>query len=122
VSTRALGLLIAQGGLKYEEPIMEDEGGYRSDLIATSKHAVPIAPLKAYPNPTPNMLIVDYALGGVSRLEVLDLTGRVILTQNTSATTTQFAVDLSALPLSLYELVLFDANGTCIASTPVIKN
>jgi hypothetical protein len=77
--------------------------------------------IQVFPNPTANLLHVKTSATGIAQAALVDITGRIVWRTNANLYDVEFTWNLDALPPSLYELVLFDANGMRIASTPVIK-
>lgn len=81
--------------------------------------------LNVYPNPTDN--IVQLQVNNISsnqniEVKLMDVTGRVVLTQNISSTELEKGIQLSLanLPDSMYEVMLF-SNGNSLATQRLVK-
>ncbi|MFM9986612.1 MAG: T9SS type A sorting domain-containing protein, partial [Flavobacteriales bacterium] len=119
VGTRALNLLI-QYGHTYNEPIMIDEGGVRSGLY--DHHQQGKSQLNLYPNPAIDLITIEYLPTGVSRIEVYDMMGKLILQQSTRTVAIQHVIEIDTLPVSLFEVKLIGISEEILATTSFIKN
>ncbi|MFN0032870.1 MAG: T9SS type A sorting domain-containing protein [Flavobacteriales bacterium] len=119
VSTRALNMLI-QFGHVYNEPIMIDEGGLRNVLFDSKETNDKV--LRLYPNPAIDFITIEYTPAGVSRIELYDLVGKLVITQNTQLMAVQHLIDTHSLPHSIYELKLLGVGGEILTTTSFIKN
>jgi hypothetical protein len=86
-----------------------------STLNAPVLHNYSIA--KVYPNPASSTLFVDINDNTISKLSLMDMTGRVI--KEYSVTSTKMQLDIAALPTGAYILQLHGAGG--IADVRVVK-
>lgn len=120
VSTKALTILIERGSYSYTEPIMIDEGGYRSEEVAATTFDN-ASLLKVYPNPVDDLLLIEYQPAGIASLELYDATGRLVLQQKANEQAVQHYFSVGELPSSLYELRLLNNAGATVGSTVVVK-
>ncbi len=68
-----------------------------------------------YPNPANNILTLSFNVGvGHALIEVLDVTGNVVLKQQVQANNVKAAIDVAHLPASLYLVKLTAANGVVV--------
>src|SRR5690554_1139283 len=94
VSERALDLLIAYGGYKYFEPIIEGEGAEPRSLIKPALQQ-PENSMFIYPNPAEAMVIVEYKPAGIASIELVDLNGRVVQHALVNTAQHQFSLNLN---------------------------
>lgn len=91
--------------------------GFRNGVITATTAPEPLAPLRAFPNPTTGMIRWDNP--ALSRLEVVNLSGQTVLAHEPSRG--QQTLDLSHLPDGLYLLRLF-ANGRTAVQKLIIQH
>jgi len=86
-------------------PVM---GGRPDSIVTALPEPLPIGNLRVYPNPTTGLIRWDVT--NLTRLDVLDLRGRLLVTINPGRG--QQAADLSHLPVGMYLLQLTDDRRT----------
>lgn len=80
-----------------------------------------IGQIKTYPNPTRDLVMVEFKQAGVSAIEIYDLSGRKIWTQQENILATQFLLNLKDYSASVYEVRLVNKQGQFLASTAIVK-
>ncbi len=119
VSTRALDLLIEYANREYIEPIIDDEPDLRS--MQVSKEGKGKTMVRVYPNPAHDMVTLEYSSGGVASIELYDLSGRLIQSQQTNTNALQFILLIKDLSPGLYEARLFSASNAIITTATIVK-
>jgi thioredoxin-related protein len=74
-----------------------------------------------YPNPAHDLAVVEYANGGVTSIELFDVTGKKVYSQPFTIETTQFALILKDLPAGLFEVRLLNSSGDVLEMSLLIK-
>ena len=78
--------------------------------------------VKVYPNPTPDLLTIEWEKMTASpKLTIVDLTGKVLLSQSLNAQNLVETIDLSAYPAGNYYLQLKKADNQTIKTFKVLK-
>jgi len=117
---RALNLLINYADYEYFEPLIDDEFSEPRSYFQASKLQVKNV-LKVFPNPASNMAMLEYAPGGVTFIELLDLRGKVIQTFSVHNSQKQFALNLSSIAPGMYAVRVLSHEGRALAQTKLIK-
>jgi hypothetical protein len=76
--------------------------------------------LSIYPNPTSGLCTV-IGLEDVSTLEVLNVTGQIVMKTNISRGQSQVSLDMTTLSAGLYSIRLINLDGTAVGQLPLIK-
>jgi len=77
-------------------------------------------PVEVYPNPVNEMVTVEFTNANAERVEIMDLTGKVIMTVNVDGISKNI-VDVSGLASGLYMMNVI-ADGKIVASKKMTKN
>lgn len=67
-----------------------------------------------YPNPTVNSATVKFAASTYVKIEVLDVLGKVVISQKIGAKETERKMDIAGLPSGTYTLLLSDKNNKSV--------
>lgn len=70
---------------------------------------------KVYPNPASNILYLDLpfsSLNSTLSIQITDITGRILLTNDFQLTTNAYPIDISTLSSGLYFIQLISNSGT----------
>ena len=77
--------------------------------------------LRLWPNPASTNATLEYAPGGVAFIQLLDLRGKIILSQNVQQIQKQFALDISSIASGMYTVRVLSHEGRALAQTKLIK-
>jgi hypothetical protein len=120
VATKALELLIQTNHYSYTEPIEDEEQASLRSLRSKKQSSIDYT-LKIYPNPSENLVILEYKKSEVAKISILDVIGREVLSIKTSSSATQFAIDLHDLTIGSYLVRLYDPQGSFIETAKLVK-
>jgi hypothetical protein len=82
-------------------------------ILATQEISNNAPNLNIYPNPCSNILNIDFENeSGLSSIQILDITGRVLFTDHFKLTIDHFSIDVSALNPGMYFIRLKSHAGT----------
>ena len=88
------------------------------DAPLTSAEISEALPARVYPNPTDDIVTLEFEASGVYNLTLMDITGKALLRQIAEGQTVQ--IDLSAYPAGIYLLMMSDGKRQSI--TRIVKN
>jgi len=101
-------------------PCSETSDPYNYNMVGiqeTAEHA-----LNVYPNPTSGVVYLEMSdYSGMVNISVMDMSGRVILNETRSASSTQFQINLSHVVSGAYTIEIHGADGF-ITHSRLIKN
>jgi len=106
VASCSRSILISNGLLQYNEPILLPNEMFKSTKIVRNNNVVNNSQLNIYPNPASQWLTVEYDLqviGSTSAvLNIIDATGRVVKSMGLSENKNNIIVDLTTLRKGIY--------------------
>ena len=106
VASCSRSILIANGILEYNEPILLPNEMFKSTKVARNNSFVNSSQLYIYPNPASQWITVEYDLqliGNTSAvLNIIDATGRVVKSMELRGNKNSVIVDLTNLQKGIY--------------------
>ncbi len=107
--------------------LFDDDNEALNNLISNSNHAENILQLfsdanfSVYPNPASTQLTLDYELANVEQahFELLDVTGRIMLTMSLSPNTTSTSINISKLTRGVY-LYRYVVNNSALHTGKIV--
>lgn len=106
VASCTRSILIANGLLEYNEPILLPNEMFKSSKIERNCKIANNSQLNIYPNPASQWVTVEYNLQVIGStnavLEIVDATGRVVKTMKLSGNKNTIIVDLATLKKGIY--------------------
>ena len=106
VASCSRSILIANGILEYNEPILLPNEMFKSTKVARNNSFVNSSQLNIYPNPASQWITVEYDLqliGNTSAvLNIIDATGRVVKSMELRGNKNSVIVDLTNLQKGIY--------------------
>jgi hypothetical protein len=118
-ATYAYNLLLKYSDFEYEEPIYEYavDANIRNEQISANTAAL----FTLLPNPFGSFIVIDSRYSGVAEIEIVDLTGRIVLEENLRDSEFQKIIDLAFLSPGTYILSIQSLSQQLLFSSPIIK-
>lgn len=106
--------LFAQNGNQTIDPSQTNNNACNTVTVSLSEVSKAIASMKVYPNPASDLLTISFDYPKAKQVKIVDITGRLVATQEISGTETD--VNVSGLTNGVYVYQIVDNDGGTIHS------